>query len=55
MRFILFQPFGVSCLPCEKLMTVRYWHISAIRQSLLLGNELADDVYAVAPTALGGK
>jgi hypothetical protein len=36
-------------------LTVPSWHISAIRQSLLWGNELPDDVHAVAPTALGGK
>jgi hypothetical protein len=37
------------------LASVQNWHISAIRQSPLWDNELADDVYAIASAALGGK
>jgi len=38
-----------------RYVMVRKWHISAIRQSPLWDNELADDVYAIASAALGGK
>jgi|GEM_PF-3080830 len=38
-----------------RYVMVRKWHISAIRQSPLWDNELADYVYAIASAALGGK